>query len=220
MRSGRDGGFTLLELLISALLISMIVLAAAGAMRLGLKSVEKGENKIMQHERVRAVLDIMDAQLQSEVPLQYDDDQGRRFHFRGDRWSLHFPSSHSVRGGRSGCLLVAYQVFSETGGPGVPGRSALYVYEKLMGMEDWSNARLLDKIDYAGFEYFSPNPANEEEGWTYEWNEPAALPEKIRISLRVDGRDLTRVFPVRARSPLSRKEAVQDGSAKKKAALQ
>ncbi len=217
MRSGRAGGFTILELLIATLLIAMIVLAAAGAMRLGSRSVEKGEIKIMQHERLRAVLDIMDAQLQSELPLQYDNDQGRRFHFRGDRWSLHFPSSHSVRGGRAGCMMVAYQVFSD---PGMPGRSALYVYEKLMGIDEWSRVKLLDRIDYSGFEYFSPNPAAADESWLYEWNDPESLPEKIRITLRVDGRDLTRVFRFRARSPLARKQAANETSSSRKAGLQ
>lgn len=220
MSGGSGRGFTILELLIATLLISLVVLAATGAIRLGLKSAEKGEDKILQHERLRAVLEIMDAQLQSEVPLQYDDDQGRRFHFRGDRWSLQFPSSHSVRGGRSGCMLVAYQVYSE---PDAPGRSALYVYEKLLGIDEWSNVKLLGRMDYAGFEYYARDPAaaaNEDGEWKHEWSEPAALPEKIRVSLRVGGRDLTRVFPIRARSSLSSRESLQEGAVKRKAAPQ
>jgi type II secretory pathway pseudopilin PulG len=203
MLSGRKRGFTILELLISVLLTTMVVLAAAAAIRLGFRSVEKGEIKIQHHERIRAVLDIIDAQLQSEVPLQYDEDDSRKFYFQGDMWSLQFPSTQSVRGSRSGCLLIAYQVFSEPGGP------ALYVYEQLMGMEEWSRTKLIDKADYIGFEYFSRDPAAGTESWTNAWNEPSKLPDKIRVSLRVNGRDLTRVFPLRARAALLQKKPQQ-----------
>jgi len=41
-----ERGFTLLELIISIALIALITILTAGAMRLGIRSVERGETRI------------------------------------------------------------------------------------------------------------------------------------------------------------------------------
>ena len=65
-RSSR--GFTLLELLISLVMIGVIALIIAGAIRLGVRSVSKAEEKIDFLERTRASFHIIDSQIQSQVP--------------------------------------------------------------------------------------------------------------------------------------------------------
>ena len=66
-----DGGFTLLELLISMTLLVVILVVTMGAMRAGSRSVAAGERKMEAQERFRAVLAIMDAQIASQIPLTY-----------------------------------------------------------------------------------------------------------------------------------------------------
>ena len=74
---GKNGGFTLLELLISLTLLVVIVVIAMGAMRLGSRSVAAGEKKMDDRERFRTVLSIIDAQIQSQLPLTYDEEAGK-----------------------------------------------------------------------------------------------------------------------------------------------
>ncbi|MGD9579336.1 MAG: type II secretion system protein J, partial [Syntrophorhabdus sp.] len=62
-------GFTLLELIISITLVAIIVLIVAGAANLGYRSFNSGERKLNAVERLRASLIIIDAQIQSGVPL-------------------------------------------------------------------------------------------------------------------------------------------------------
>ena len=65
-------GFTLLELIISITLLGIIVLVTVGAMRLGSRSVDSGEKRIASLERIKSSLNIIESQIQSEVPLTYD----------------------------------------------------------------------------------------------------------------------------------------------------
>ena len=55
--------------MISITMISVILLIAGTAMRLGYRSTDAGEKRIMSIERFRASLNIVDAQIQSVLPL-------------------------------------------------------------------------------------------------------------------------------------------------------
>src|SRR4030042_1800886 len=94
--------FTLLELLISRTLLVVIVVIAMGAMRLGSRSVAAGEKKMDDQERFRTVLSLIDAQIQSQLPLTYEEARNRKYYFRGDGKALRFSTSYSIWSGRRG----------------------------------------------------------------------------------------------------------------------
>jgi prepilin-type N-terminal cleavage/methylation domain-containing protein len=68
-------GFTLLEVLVSIALITLIVAIVGASMRMGYRSMEKGEKKTTALERFKVSLSLMDAQIQSAVPLRTTDDE-------------------------------------------------------------------------------------------------------------------------------------------------
>ena len=88
-----EAGFTLLELLISITLLVVIVTITMGAMRMGSRSVASGERKMDTQERFRTVLSLMDAQIQSQVPLTYEEDGKKRYYFSGDGKTLRFSTN-------------------------------------------------------------------------------------------------------------------------------
>ena len=61
----RSGGFTLLELMVSIVLVAMIVVILAASMRAGHRSLEGGERKVEWMERLRVSTRLIDSQLQS-----------------------------------------------------------------------------------------------------------------------------------------------------------
>src|SRR3989337_2471377 len=71
----RSAGFTLLELLISIVMLGIIMVILVGALRLGFRSVESGEKKIESFERMRVSLSIIDSQIQSQIPLTYQNEE-------------------------------------------------------------------------------------------------------------------------------------------------
>ena len=84
----RTAGFTLLELIISITLVAIIVLIVAGAASLGYRSFSTGERKLNAIERLRASLIIIDAQIQSGVPLTLEDGGVKQYYFVGEKDAL------------------------------------------------------------------------------------------------------------------------------------
>jgi prepilin-type N-terminal cleavage/methylation domain-containing protein len=191
-------GFTLLELTISIALIGIIVLIIAGAMRLGFRSVDSGEKRIESLERMRASLNIIDSQIQSEIPLTYDDEGAIKYYFKGEREFMQFPTNYSIWGGENGYVTVTYKI--ETGDN---GKQVLFVSENIVGMEGKRDTKLFDAYEMIYFEYFYKDPTEEEGKWVDQWTDDVNIPEKIKLHLVEGARDLSIIIPFRARGSLT-----------------
>ena len=108
--SRRQKGFTLLELLISMTLFLFVVVILGGALRLGFRSISAGEKKIDVLERFRSSFGIITNQLQSAVPLTYDEDGAKKYYLKGDAANLQFATSQSIWGREKGCVIVSYRL--------------------------------------------------------------------------------------------------------------
>ena len=189
----RNGGFTLLELLISLTLLVLIVVIATGAMRLGSRSVAAGEKKMDDRERFRTVLSLIDAQIQSQLPLTYEEAGNRKYYFRGDGKTLRFPTSYSIWSGRKGYVIVNYRIEADGS-----GREVLSASEQVPGIEGQSNTPLLE-ANAISLDYFYRDPTEEKGTWLELLPEGPIIPEKIRFRLTRGQEQLTLVFPVRVR---------------------
>jgi len=190
-------GFTLLELTVSIAMIGIIILIIAGAMRLGLRSVDSGEKRIESLERIRTSLSTIDSQLQSEIPLTYDEEGFKKYYFKGERKFIQFSTNYSIWSGEKGYVLAAYRVES-----GDHGKEVLYSSENIIGLEDVRETKLLDSFDSIYFEYFYKDPTEEKGEWVEQWTDDVTIPEKVRLHLVEGTRDLSMIIPLRARGPL------------------
>ena len=186
-----DGGFTLLELLISMTLLVVILVITMGAMRMGSRSVAAGERKMEAQERLRAVLSIMDAQIASQLPLTYEAERGTRFAFSGDVRNLRFATGYSIWSGRRGYVVVDYVIEADGA-----GKSILYAREQVPGTEDFSYARLIEASDMS-FDYFYKGPVDEKGGWVDAMTEGTAIPGKIRFRMVRGKEEISRIFAVK-----------------------
>ncbi len=190
-------GFTLLELLISIVMLGIIILIIVGAMRLGFRSVDAGEKKMESLERIRASFNIMDSQIQSLVPLTYVEEGETKFYFAGDKESLQFSTNYSIWGGQKGYVVVTYKVLSEDN-----GKPALYASENIVGIGSSEETKLLDNFDALYFEYFYKDPTEEVGTWVEQWTDTLNMPEKIKVHLVKGERDLSIIIPVRTRKSM------------------
>jgi len=193
----RDYGFTLLELLISIVMLGIIILIIVGAMRLGFRSVDAGEKKMESLERIRASFNIMDSQIQSLVPLTYEEEGETKFYFAGEKESLQFSTNYSIWGGQKGYVVVTYKVLAESN-----GKPALYASENIVGIESSKETKLLDAFDALYFEYFYKDPTGEVGNWVEQWTDSLNMPEKIKVHLVKGERDLSIIIPVRTRKSM------------------
>ena len=187
-------GFTLLELIVSIGMISIIVLILAGALRLAYQSFNSGESRIIELEKHRSSLRIIDSQIQSHVPLSYEDAQegGKKFYFRGGRDSMQFTTNYSIWGGEKGFVLASYTVRSDE-----DGTQSLSVSENIIGMEQQRETTLFDDYNQIYFEYFYKDPFEEEGRWVEQWEDELNLPTKVRVHLIRGAHDLNFLIPVR-----------------------
>ena len=185
-------GFTLLELLISMTMLVLIVVIAMGAISISSRSVAAGEKKMEAQDRLRTVISMIDAQVESHIPLTYQEEGNKKYYFQGDKKTLRFSTNYSIWSGRQGYVIVTYKVEDDPG-----GHEYLSASEQVPGLEGRRETRLLT-ASLISFEYFLKEPAEEQGKWAETLFDGLAIPEKIRIHLTQGTRQLSLVFPVRA----------------------
>jgi general secretion pathway protein J len=193
-------GFTLLELTIAITLLALIVILILGAMRLSIRSVESGEAKVASFERIRSSMNILDSQIQSQIPLSYvqEGEAEVQFYFKGERQFLQFTTNYSIWGGEKGFVLATYVVL-----PGENGKQILSVSENVINMDIKREARLFDTFESIYFEYFYKDPTAETGSWVDQWTEKNQIPVKIRLHFINGPQELSLIIPVRVRGSLT-----------------
>jgi type II secretory pathway component PulJ len=192
LRSER--GLTLLELLISIVLMVTILLIVSGAMRLGYRSVDRGEKKVEHLERYRSSLAIIHAQVQSGMPLVASrEGVAKRYYFAGAADSLRIATNYSIWGGQKGHVIVEYRIEADENGV-----RSLIASENMVGAEKKNEALLLQGFDEIFFEYFYKGAAEQEGRWVDAWSDNAKLPGKIRLRLVQGRKEVSMIIPMRA----------------------
>lgn len=187
-------GFTLLELIISITMIGLIILITAGAMRLGHSSIERGDKKIEDIERIKASINIIDSQIQSIFPLTEKGEDGeKKYIFKGERNLLKFGSNYSIWRGIKGYSLVEYKIEN------IKGKSHLVVSESIIGIENKREINLFNDFDEIDFEYFQKDSAEDKGQWVSAWSDDKKMPFKIKINLLQGKRKFSFIIPVKAR---------------------
>jgi len=75
------------------MILSLVFLVIMGALRLGFRSVESGEKKVEALERIRNAINLIEAQIESEVLLSYEENGEKKYYFRGERTALDFATT-------------------------------------------------------------------------------------------------------------------------------
>ena len=192
-----DGGFTLLELLISITMLAFIVVIMMGAMRMSSRAVASGERKMEGQERFRTVFSLVNAQIQSQMPLTYVDNGYKKYYFIGDEKNLRFTTNYSIWGGQKGYVIVAYKVEADS-----TGKDVLYASERIPGIEGSLDIRLIDASGIS-FEYFYKSPAAEQGKWMETLSEGISIPEKIKINIGQGMKKFSVTFPLRVGREIS-----------------
>lgn len=185
-----DTGFTLLELLISISLLTVVIVLLIGAVRLSSRSMAAGEKKMEAQERFRTVFFLIDAQIQSQVPLTYQEEGSTRYYFQAGPKTLRFATNYSIWGGRRGYVIVDYKIENDGAGKDIMNAS-----ESVPGIEGGGNVRFLEASSIS-FEYFWKEPGEEQGKWAESLTENI-IPEEIRINFIQGTKKISLLVPVR-----------------------
>ena len=211
MRPAR--GFTLLELLISLMLISLVSLGVYGALGFGADALERGTSRSIENQRVRAALALIVRKLKSAYPLMLLVDGERLVYFFGGEEELRFVAS-ADRPEIGGLEKVSYFIKEDEDGEhglwmriSAPTLPADLAEEREGSL--YLEAEVLSDVDELVWEYFGQRQNEDEEAWHESWNgeEEPKLPQAVRLSWRAQVSNLPNEWqievPIQVQDPVS-----------------
>jgi general secretion pathway protein J len=183
-------GFTLLELLVAIMILTMIMTAAMGAVRVASRSFEAGVQRSDENARIRVVTDILRRQFRQLLPVTWNQNRRDFIAFKGDRDRVQFvaPAPDSSTGPgyliyrlanvpsqEQNLLILNFAAFD----PGSDG----------FDMPANSGREVLAKDIQVSFDYFGALDELESPDWHENWLPGSArLPTVVRMHLASSGR--------------------------------
>lgn len=192
----QSSGFTLLEALVAILVLSLIMTAAFGALRVGGRSWEAGITHADDSEALRSVTDFLRRQFGQLLITTWHDDAEQRIAFEGAPDRVRFIAPAPQQLGSAGLLMFTLSV--EQDGldkslilshapidPGAEGFEAATDQERLL---------LAGELQAAHFSYYGSLKTTDSPGWHRHWDGDAeAFPEVI--SIRIDAPEGSQPWP-------------------------
>lgn len=188
----RQFGFTLIELLLALSVLSIILVIVLGALQIGVRAWEKGENVLSAQQRSRTILDQLDRQVSSASVLMGAQQEQPLVTFAGDRRTMEFTSSLPLISKiQFGPVHVKYVIETEPG-----GKKRLLLHEKNITVEDYLSERpltldtnalvLIGELEDLRFEYLGDVSEGSILNWSSSWQSQnlTFLPRAVRITYR------------------------------------
>ena len=196
LKTGRNGGFTLLELMISLSITALILVVVFGSFRVGVRAWEKGEAEVEARQRERIVMELIKRQLSSAV-LREDtgnEELPYTFAMAGDDTSLSFISHVPLVAFHGyGMVFVRYAALPDDRGS---GERLSFFEENIVLLEGDFDSEGLSGDDYfellsgfysIRFEYMKrPDEETVEGQWQDMWDpeDDEGYPQAVKLTLK------------------------------------
>jgi len=178
-------GFTLVELLLALSLMSMLLALAYGGLRASTRATDKGQAILEDSSRIRMAHQFVRKQLNQMAPLVFaqSDDQLERTVFTGEAKRIRYVAPMPGYLGFGGPQVQELEVVS-----GEEGYALVLSHALLQGFEEENlyvrePIVLIEKIEFAEFNFLGRDETGELGGWTNQWDQPNLLPESVSLEI-------------------------------------
>jgi general secretion pathway protein J len=181
----RAAGFTLVEILLALVLMSMLLALAYGGLRASTRATDKGQAILEESGRIRMAHQFVRKQLNQMAALAFDLDEadGTRIVFVGDANRIRFVAPMPGYLGFGGPQVQELALV-----PGQEGLELVLSHALLQGFEEQDLYQrdpivLVDKIDSAQFSFLGRDEEGELVGWVNQWDKPGVLPVSVSLDI-------------------------------------
>jgi prepilin-type N-terminal cleavage/methylation domain-containing protein len=187
----KGSGFTLVEVVLGLVILSVLMIGASMGLRMGVRAWERGETHAEGGQRIRTVIQILTEEISSADPFQVLSDGQKTYAFHAERNSLSFVSA-SPRGfsGFVGPALIKYEVVHG----GKRGQILTRLETPLLNSDqilNWQRSAhggsvLLEGLGGVGFFYHRKSKQEQPKGeWTERWDpkEEGGLPDAVVVKI-------------------------------------
>lgn len=214
----RQGGFTLMELLIAMTLVGLMLVLLFSGLRLGARSWDAAELRATESGDQRLIWTFLQRSLKEMKAVYLPGEQSdEHVAFSGGRDALEFVGTMSERLGPGGAYLLRIEAPEAGKSRNLVLRRWLYHPEVLEGLEAvpewkplyervgearplsddddrWNRALygehiLIEGIEALEIEYYGTTEGSADPDWHDEWSEAAAMPTLVRLRVYRDQGD-------------------------------
>lgn len=186
-------GFTLLEIMIAMLVLSMVLLMLFSSLHTANKYWQIGENRTEKNSEFRLITHFIRKQISQAVPLIWVDKKERQLLFSGEEDQLSFTSNLPAHRGGGGLYFLTMHVINTDAGNQLGLHYSLIQADNSPLDNNISDETgyvdLINNIDEVSFSYFGKVDINQEAQWHDRWSSDKAMPKIIRISMRTTNPD-------------------------------
>ncbi len=179
-------GFTLLEVMIAMMILSLILLMLFSGLYTANKHWQIGEIRSEKNDELRLASRFIRKQISQAVPLIWVDKNGRSLLFSGQQNELGFTAQLPAHRGGGGLYYLTLHVINSD------SKNQLGLHYSLIQADntpldnitdETDYVDLIDDIDEISFSYFGKEDINQEAQWYDKWPSEKIMPKLIRISL-------------------------------------
>jgi general secretion pathway protein J len=186
----RDGGFTLVEVMLAMSILAVVVLLATAALRVGLRAWESGQRRVDLQQENRALVELLSESLAGAFPYQgrLGQNPDRFVLFQGEPGEVRFVTSAAPLTLDAPAAPFHAAVLSRK------GEDTLRLVERLVPTDD-PFAPGPERVLSRSITHFSLSYRDDSGAWQETWDgrEAGGLPTAIRFELAVGG--LARAAP-------------------------
>lgn len=225
-RQKAEGGFTLLELMIATLLLSLLSVAIVMSFRVALSAMGKVDNVLMSNRRVVGIERVLEQEIAGLMPVTADcqgagdGPTARIAFFQGEPQAMRLASSYSLQEGARGLpMILEYLVIPGENNEGVRlvVNEHLYSGPKAAGLfcaGGGLNATFLpiqtgtgsfvlaDKLEYCRFSFREALMKPGDYRWVPLWTKQHYIPNAIRVEMAPLVPSRAKVEPVTLTMPV------------------
>jgi general secretion pathway protein J len=188
----REGGFTLIEIVIAMVLLGAMMLLLYSGLAFALRSWDAGDANGRRVADWRISENFLRREISEVFPLRWKDANFVKFAFEGERDHVRFVSSRAAGVSLGGLSLVGLEV--EQGASLRAPRNL--VMRRAMASDDVNDFGPLGEgqksilaagVESVEFSYFGAENDFTEPAWTDAWKFPARMPQMVRVRVKTAG---------------------------------